>query len=45
MRALLAERELSYRMADVTVDATGAPDEVADRVVALVRGRRSPAQR
>ena len=45
MRALLAERELSYCMADVTVDATGTPDEVADRVVALVRGRRSPARR
>ena len=39
MRALLAEREASYRMADVTVDAVGTPDEVADRVVALVQDR------
>ena len=45
MRALLADREPSYGMADVTVDATGTPDEVADRVVALVRGRRGPARR
>ena len=39
MRALLAEREPSYRMADVVVDAAGAPEQVAERVVALVRGR------
>ncbi len=39
MRSLLAEREASYRMADVAVDAVGTPDEVADRVIALVRGR------
>ena len=45
MPALLADREPSYGMADVTVDATGTPDEVADRVVALVRGRRGPARR
>jgi shikimate kinase len=40
MRRLLAERESSYRMADVAVEAVGSPDEVADRVVALVRGRK-----
>lgn len=45
MRALLADREPSYRMADVTVDATGTPEEVADRVVALVRRRRDPVRR
>jgi len=45
MRALLADREPSYRMADVTVDATGTPEEVADRVLALVRGRRGPVRR
>ncbi len=39
MRALLAERETSYRVADVAVDASGAPEDVAERVVALVRGR------
>jgi shikimate kinase len=39
MRALLAEREASYRMADVVVEAIGAPEQVAERVVALVRGR------
>ncbi len=39
MRALLAEREPAYRMADVVVDAAGAPEQVAERVVALVRGR------
>ncbi len=39
MRALLAERESSYRMADVVVEAAGAPEQVAERVVALVRGR------
>ena len=40
MRALLAEREPSYRMADVTVDAAaGTPREVADRIVGLIEGR------
>lgn len=40
MRALLAEREPSYRMADVAVDAsTGTPGEVADRIVGLIEGR------
>jgi shikimate kinase len=40
MRALLAEREPSYRMADVAVDAsTGTPRQVADRVVGLIEGR------
>ena len=39
MRTLLAEREPSYRMADVVVEAAGAPEQVAERVVALVRGR------
>jgi shikimate kinase len=40
MRVLLAERERSYSMGDVTVDgAGGSPFQVADRVVALVRNR------
>ncbi len=39
MAALLAEREAAYRMADLAVEAAGGPDEVADQVVALVRGR------
>ena len=39
MAPLLAEREPTYRMADVAVDASGAPEQVAERVVALVRGR------
>jgi shikimate kinase/3-dehydroquinate synthase len=39
MRALLAEREPLYRMADVVVNAVGAPEVVANRVLALVRGR------
>jgi shikimate kinase len=39
MRALLAEREPSYREADVVVDAAAPPEEVAERVLALVRGR------
>ena len=40
MRALLAEREPSYSMADVTVDGSvGSPQQVADRVLALVRNR------
>jgi shikimate kinase len=37
MRALLAEREPSYRQADLTVDASGAtPEEVAHRIVDLI---------
>jgi shikimate kinase len=41
MPALLSEREPSYRMADVTVDASvGTPREVADRIVGLLEGRR-----
>jgi len=40
MRALLAEREPSYSLADVTVDTSRAtPGEAADRIVELV-GRR-----
>jgi shikimate kinase len=40
MRALLAEREPSYRTADVTVDASaGGPREVADRILGLIEGR------
>jgi hypothetical protein len=45
MRALLAERETSYSMADATVDATGPADDVADRVLALLRGRAGAARR
>jgi shikimate kinase len=40
MRALLAEREPWYRMADVAVDASaGTPREVAERIVGLIEGR------
>ena len=40
MRALLAQREPSYRMADVAVDASaGSPREVAERIVGLIEGR------
>ena len=40
MQALLAEREPSYRMADVAVDASaGSPREVAERIVGLIEGR------
>jgi shikimate kinase len=40
MRALLAEREPCYRMADVAVDASaGTPREVAERIVGLIEGR------
>jgi shikimate kinase len=40
MQALLAEREPSYRLADVAVDASaGSPREVADRIVGLIEGR------
>jgi shikimate kinase len=45
MRALLAEREPSYRMADAIVDSTGPPEEVAERVLALLRGRTSVHRR
>jgi len=41
MPALLAEREPSYRMADVAVVASaGTPREVADRIVGLLEGRK-----
>jgi shikimate kinase/3-dehydroquinate synthase len=40
LRALLAEREPSYRMADVAVEASaGTPREVADRIIGLIEGR------
>jgi shikimate kinase len=40
MRALLAERETSYRLADLAVDASrGTPREVADRIVELLNER------
>ncbi len=40
MQALLAEREPSYRTADVAVDASaGSPREVAERIVGLIEGR------
>jgi len=40
MRALLAEREPSYRQADVTVDASRRkPREVVDRIVELIEGQ------
>ena len=40
MRALLAEREPSYRKADVTVEASaGTAREVADRIAGLIEGR------
>ena len=41
MRALLAEREPSYRQADVAVDTSSrTPREVVDRIVELVEGQR-----
>jgi shikimate kinase len=41
MRALLAEREPSYRQADVTVDTSRrTPRQVVERVVELIEGRR-----
>jgi len=41
MRALLAEREPSYRQADVTVDTSDAkPREVVDRIMGLIEGRK-----
>ena len=45
MRALLAEREASYSMADATVDATGPADDVADRLLGLLRGRAGAQRR
>jgi shikimate kinase len=49
MQALLAEREPSYGLADVVVDASaGTPREVADRIVGLIEGRnrkKTPARR
>ena len=40
MRALLAEREPSYRLADLTVDVSlGTPAEVADRISDLIERR------
>jgi shikimate kinase len=40
MRALLAEREPSYRQADVAVDTSGrTPREVVDRIVELIEGQ------
>ncbi len=39
MRALLNAREAVYSMADMAVDAAGTPDQVAERVVTLVRQR------
>ena len=40
MRALLAEREPSYSLADLTVDTSRAtPEEVADRIVDLIEQR------
>jgi len=45
MRALLAEREPSYSMANATVDASaGSPRQVANRIVGLIEGR-SPGKR
>jgi shikimate kinase len=40
MRSLMAEREPSYRQADAAVSTAGVtPDEVVDRIVALIRRR------
>lgn len=40
MQALLAEREPSYRRADVAVDTSGrTPREVVDRIVELIEGQ------
>jgi shikimate kinase len=40
MRALLAQREPLYRMADVAVDtSTGTPRQVVDRILGLIEGR------
>jgi len=40
MQALLAEREPSYRQADVTVDTSRrTPREVVDRILELIEGR------
>jgi shikimate kinase len=41
MRTLLAEREPSYRMADVAVDTSRrTPREVVDRIVELIESVR-----
>ena len=48
MRALLAEREPSYRLADVAVDTSRrTPREVVDRIVELIEGheREKPSVR
>jgi shikimate kinase len=40
MQSLMAEREPSYRLAEAALSTAGvAPDEVADRIVALMRQR------
>jgi shikimate kinase len=44
MRALLAEREPSYRLADVRVDTSRrTPREVVERIVELIEGQRDEA--
>jgi shikimate kinase len=44
MRALLAEREPSYRQADVAVDTSRrTPREVVDRILELIEGQREKA--
>jgi shikimate kinase len=44
MRALLAEREPSYRLADVRVDTSRrTPREVVERIVELIEGQRDKA--
>jgi len=46
MRALLAEREPSYRQADFTVDTSSrTPREVVDRIVELIEGQRGTSVR
>jgi shikimate kinase len=45
MRRLLQEREPSYRSADLTLDASDAPDIVAGRIVAAVFPGASAAER
>lgn len=43
MRALLAEREPSYRLADLEVDTSGAtPGEMANRIANLIKQRTTP---
>jgi shikimate kinase len=42
MRSLMAEREPSYRLAEVTLNTDGVtPDEVAERIVALIQQRKA----